>query len=237
MSGRWLLAVCAAGALWASSATAASVTFELDYTFSGTSPTGPAPWLRATFTDYPGGDAVQLKLESLLDGAGEFLGSKGWYFNLNPTRDPTSLTFTLLSGDGADDILLGRNAYRAGGDGYFDIELQWSASGDGRFTAGETALYAISAVGLTAEDFLARSIKKLSRGRTAETPYYSAAHVQGIDLACSYKDKCDDQSGWIGAKDYRLDPSAVVPLPAGLWLLGAGLVGYLGLARGRRAAA
>jgi hypothetical protein len=152
------------------------------------------------------------------------LGGKGWYFNFNPAEDATALSFNLLSGEGADSVLLGTDAFKADGDGYFDIQFKWSASGDGRFTGGETAVYQITGAGLSAEDFAFLSVDQFC----LETTLYSAAHVQGIGLGNNKK------SAWIGAKDYALDPNAVVPLPAGVWLLGVGLMGYLGLGRMRR---
>jgi hypothetical protein len=205
----------------AAPASAAIVVMDFGVEFSGASPpAGPAPWLRATFDDGGTPGSVTLTLDNLLTGS-EFIGAQGVYFNLDPAKDATGLLFTHSLGQAAQLIDRGTDAYKADGDGFFDIKLTYSASGADRFTAGEQSVYQITGAGLTALDFIYTSVNSpVDKG-----PLYAAAHVQGIG-------PFGEDSGWITLDPSR--PPSIVPLPAAVWLLGAGFLGYLGVGYSRR---
>ena len=206
---KWRFLALALALFFGGSAAADMVIFELDYEFSGaTAPEGSAPWLRATFDD--GGTDLTLTLESLLTGDGEHI--KVWDFNLDPLLDPELLSFTysaLSTGPAAPTINTGVDAFKADGDGLYDIELYWgNPSG---FTAGETVVYTIdSTEALSASSFTFLS----TPDGGGHGPYLTAAHVGGTGID-------DEDSGWITGEQ------VVVPVPgaAFLGIVGIGLVG------------
>lgn len=180
----------------------ADLSFSLTREFSGASPpaaTESGVWLRATFQDVAQ-DTVRLRLENLLVGTEEHI--KSWYFNIEPFVD--DLAFTCVSGAVPASIAAGLNAFKADGDGYFDILLEWprSASDENRFDSSHPlAVFDITGSGISASSF-----DHLSVG-AGNSPggLYTAAHVGGIGPE-------GEDSGWI-----------TVPVP------GAALLGAIGL--------
>ena len=186
-------------------ADAASVIFELNNEFSGAqTPTGTPPFLRATFSNVMGG--VELKLESLLNGATEFVNV--WNFNLDPNLNPNLLSFAFQSGSpNSATINTGVNAFMADGDGQFDIQFDWPNGGAGRFNGSDMVTYLIT----SSEAISAASFDFLSSPAGGHGPFPTAAHVQGIG---------DGGSGWI-----------TIPEPtSGLLMLGA-LAGIVAIRR------
>ena len=179
------VAMLAAGL--AVSAAKADQTFGLDFNFSGPPPGGATPWLSATFSDIAGG--VQLTLSGANLAASEFVG--GWYFNLSAALDPTSLVFTRTDAGPVvvDGIGTGANAYKADGDGFFDILIDFqTSSGIGRFSAGDSVVYTITGIpGLNAAMFNYQSTLGGGNG-----VWYTAAHIQALT---------NGQSVWIGDGD------------------------------------
>jgi hypothetical protein len=137
-----LAALALAGA--AGPASAGTVVFDSSFEFSGgTPPAGAAPWLRATFDDKGKSGSVTLLFEALNLVDSEFVSNL--YFNLDPTLDPTQLVFGSITKVGAFDdptISTGVDAFKADGDGKYDLLFAFATSGAGggshRFGAGES---------------------------------------------------------------------------------------------------
>lgn len=200
--------------LTAASAQAGMITFQMWEEFSGAyPPESPGPWLTATFDDGGTAGSVDLTLETTNLVDAEFVFE--WMFNLDPARDPTQLVFSAPTKTGAfaDPVIsLGVDAFRADGDGYYDIDLVFNHTGAGslKFGEGDAVAYTLTGIPtLTASDFDFESTPV--GGRCC---YKSAAHVGGIGPE-------DEFSGWIA-----------VPEPSALSML---VLGGLALLRRRQA--
>lgn len=198
-------------------ATPISTTIELGTVFTGTSPSGSAPWLTATFTSNTGAHTGTLVLTSHLNGS-DFVGGPniGWGFFLN--TGTSSITCT--GGNCADNTFSG-GSYNAGPLGKnWNLAFEWLA-GD-RFVSGNTAAYDITFnSGLTGSPFIANPDPKAESWR-------SVAHVQNIGKSGA--------SGWITGTDAPTN----VPEPSVLGMFGLGtlLIGlFVGLRRRSRSEA
>jgi hypothetical protein len=194
-------------------ASAASLTFDYNFEFSGaTPPEGSAPWITATFDDggTPGSVELTIDTDGLVDN--EFVSKM--YFNLDPAINPTSLVIAGVDTTdigGSYTVSTGTNAFKADGDGHFDILFEFeTSSGSNQLQADEEISFSFTLAGLEAGDFEYFSTKT---DGTDPSGIYAAAHVQGIGAQ-------DDDSGWIGAAE-----------PSSLLLLGAGLLGLAGIGR------
>lgn len=193
-------------------ARAATTSFDFNAEFSGgTAPQGAdLPWVTALFDDHGMPGSVTLDISAAGLTGTEHIA--GLYFNLDPALDPGSLSFTydgaMSTGEPATE-LAGVDAFKADGDGYYDIFLQFPPPpGNASFGAGETVRYAITGIpALTAQSFYF-----LSTSAGGQGPFYAAAHIQGV--ACSGLSGCQG-SGWI----------APVPVPAAMWLFGPAILG------------
>ncbi len=184
-----------------------------DPIFSGTPPAGPPPWIDATFADIAPG-TVQLTVAAVgLTGTEKVTE---FYLNLDPALAATSLAFGFVSGTGAFNlpaIQTGTDAFKADGDGKYDILFNFSQTPATAFTGGDSVTYQITGIsGLTASSFVFYSAPAGGHG-----PFLAAAHVQGIS-ATSTSDTTT-YSGWLA-------PSQVSPIPepasAALLLLAGG---------------
>lgn len=188
------------------------VTFELGYQFNatGTPPTGPTPWLRATFDDggTPGSVDLLLETPNLVDAESVF----DWYFNLDPALDPTALAFSapIKTGLFADPVInTGVDAYMADGDGRYDIWFDFATADGGanRFGVGDSLEYTITGI----PTLVASSFNFLSLDMGGYGPFYTVGHIAAIAPS--------NTSGWI-----------TVPEPATAVLM----LGALALLRRRR---
>lgn len=198
-------------ALAATPVQATTLTFDYNFEFSGaTAPSGPAPWLKATFDDFDSSGTVQLSIAASGLTGSEFIPAV--YFNV----DPAIIIFDLFKGFGLVDTsdvgsviaFFGTDSFKADGDGLYDLLFSFPTSGN-RFTSGEEVAFEFNLAGLTANSF-----DFLSTPDGGAGTFLSAAKIQGIGP--------NDDSGWV----------APVPMPGTLTLLVSGLLllaGWRGL--------
>lgn len=196
------------GMLSISSPAHAIISYDLDYEFSGaSSPEGTAPWLNATFTD-DGLGTVTLVMSDLNLTDAEWVS--GWYFNLDPLLTTSNLTIIHSAGVTATNVALNDHliipAFKADGDGYFDIRFDW---GKGDFGVLDSSTYTITSTCGLCLDESSFAFGSVGGSKGA---FHTAAHVQSIGLD-------DKDSGWIG------DSDTVIPEPSTYLLLGSGMLG------------
>ncbi len=193
------LLLCLCGA-----APADTIAFYASQEFSGgASPVGPAPWLGIIFQDAGPGTVTMTMTARGLTGS-EFVS--GLYFNLAPSIAPEALTLanpTCVGAFATPTVSLGSNAFKADGDGYFDVLVGFATSGGeaNRFTAGDSISYTITGPA----NLSAASFDYLSEHGGGAGQYPVAWHVQAISGGLS---------GWVS-----------VPEPATLAMLLAGAAG------------
>lgn len=202
-----VLAAVLAGA--PGSAQALTYTLNTEFSGSGSNPAGPAPWGTAIFDDL--GSSVRLTLSlTAAPGAGDFLRS--FYFNLDPALNPLALAVVATPNPAitTPTVSRGVDAFKADGDGEYDVLLGFQNSGGaGRFNRGESMIFELSMTGV---DLDPERFAYLSKPAGGNGPFFVAGHMQGLP---------DGGSAWV----------TEVPLPAAAWLTLSGLVALGGLAR------
>jgi hypothetical protein len=213
LDGKFLFLVGLLAAGWvmigAASGSAATLILPLNLIFSGLTPPCSSPWGTATFTDV-GSNKVELTLQANLSSCGGAFISK-WYFNLDPALNPSSLSFSFVSKSGTftnPSISTGVNAFKADGDGKFDIRFEFATKSGNRFDNTDSIKYSITGPsGFDALDFNFVSVPAGGEGT-----FRTAAHIQGFG-----------DSGWAGdGPDVRR-----VPEPGTLALMGTAVAGAL----------
>ena len=188
-------------------ASATILSFDITFIFDGLGvPTNPSPWVNATFDDGGSPGTVDLTISALgLDGDNEKVA--GIYFNLDPSLNPALLVFSDPIKTGAFDnpvINKGINGYKADGDGYYDILINFGSGGTVKaFNGGETVKYTITLASLTANSF-----DFLSAPAGGKGPYQTAAHIQSLGAT--------DEAAWV-----------TTPEPATIGLLSIGALSLL----------
>ncbi len=142
-----------------SEANATTISHGYNISFGQTPPDGPAPYATYTFDDANSPGTVTLTIDvAATVGAADLAAL---YFNLNPSLDPTSLSFVRTGGTGPVagdiDVFTGVDAFMADGDGMYDILIDMPpppGSQSARFQAGENLIFAVSGIAtLVATDF------------------------------------------------------------------------------------
>jgi hypothetical protein len=199
------------------------ITFGLNEEFSGGTPpegTVPPAWLTVTIddgADYTDGIVTLTLAATNLTGSEKV---KGWYLNLDPSFIPTNLVFTTPVKTGAfrdPTISKGTDAYKADGDGIYDIEFAFDHTGNAsmNFGGGESIQYTVELS--SGGTLTAASFDFLSTPAGGHGPYLTAAHVQSIGAG--------EDSGWVTA-----------PEPATLGILATGTAFCFLAARRKKAA-
>jgi hypothetical protein len=161
---------------------AAILTMDSTDAWNGTSPTGPTPWLEATFTD-AGTNTVTMKLtaENLSTNSGNAEDVMDWLFNLDPALTPSNLMFNFVSQTGSftDPTI---NATTHGGQTTqgnvpFDIDVAFATGNpSNRFSQGDSITYTITDT--HAGDTLDAESFDFTTSKSPFGPFYDSAHIQ-----------------------------------------------------------
>jgi hypothetical protein len=179
-------------------ARAGSFFFAFTNVYDGVTPEGSSTWVSTLFTDLtPGTVQLTISANGLVNG--EFLSSV--FLNLDPSLNPTKLTFTYVGGSGGfalPAITDGENFVKADGLEKFDIDFSLGQKADNVFTGNDYVTYDISSTSytLTAADF-----NYLSPSAANFGPLLASAEISGIPGAGD-----STANGWIG-------PCQLTPTP------------------------
>lgn len=204
----------------------AATVFTLGDIFTGQAPNGPTPWLEvSTAENLLNSDHLDVTLTAVNLLPGEFVTL--WGMNYNPALTGVAIDFLALqNGVLQDDFSAPGNVLSAHG---FDVLFGFTSAnaGGNRFTDGESWTFTISAdTKVTADDLLF-----LSSGNGGNGPFYTAAHVQGIDCPTG-STACAGSGGLYGSP--FVDPNIPqVPEPTTYAMMATGLAA-IGLWRRRR---
>ena len=130
-------------------AVASIVTYSMNLEFSGgTAPSSSAPWVVVTINDFNLTGMVNLKITN--PGLTGNENVEALMLNLDPALDPTDLLFSAPTQNRAyttPTIGTGLNAFKADGDGRYDILLDFANGGPpNTFIGGDSIEYTISGI-------------------------------------------------------------------------------------------
>ena len=191
-----------------------AVEMNLDTIFGGDSTSSyhpGGPWLKYQ-VDNVGPNSVLFTLKPTASITGNDK-VKGFYFNFNDTLSLADLCFSApIINSGAftaPTIRKEENGFKAGGDGRYDILLNFDTSGGlaSYFGAGDSLSYLLTYTGC--ETMTDASFAYLSKPSGGWGPYYAAAHIQGVE-----------EGAWFGATTVVPEPTTAALLLAGLAVLG-----------------
>jgi hypothetical protein len=190
---------------------------------------GATPYMTAEFTD-AGANTVSLTVTPhLYPPIGLPSGAKidQLYFNVVSAPSTLSVVFNSASSPGVGtptSSYTQAQTFKADGDGWFNIFINFPTGGSSAFSPGETAVFTLTGTGITANSF-----NRYSLGPSNWGPFLAAAHVNAVNAG---------DSTWLYAE---VGPPTgggppVVPLPAAAWagLTTLGMIGGLGWIRRRR---
>jgi hypothetical protein len=174
-----------------------AATLELGHIFSDT-PVAPdlsGPWLTVATTNLA---ANQIQVDLTADRLSDPEYISEWYLNLDPALNPgdLSVSASLLSGafnvPAAASLLVATDAYKADGDGHYDIKVIFDSSdGTGfRFTDGDSLRLTLTYTG--AGSFNESSLVFPSSPDGGTGPFLAAAHINATGLD-------DTGSVWVAA--------------------------------------
>jgi hypothetical protein len=212
-------------------------TVTLNQLFASGTPGGYPGTLSVTFADVVDGDLTTNRVDITITADLFSASEKVMDVYLNSALDPSTFTFTYVSGPAPsgptfqssfNDNTGNGNGLKADGDGFFDILFTWptNTGNPNLFEDGESVVYTVTSTNTA--NFNAQTFNLFSFPSGGEGTYLAATHILGITspqltnptngLPCSTENTC---SAYVGA----------VPVPAAIWLLGSSVLGLFGLSR------
>src|SRR6266446_4945244 len=202
-----VIALMAVGVAWLPVGAEATLSYNLDFIFSGASPGTTGPWGTISFTTVGSDTLVTMAALGGPTGltSGEFITF--WGFNTTDTSFGVPGTAARVC---------------AHSDGFYNIVVSFeTANNAGRLTAGESVSFTVTGA-------LEGSFNDLSAPGGGNGTYNSAIHIQGIPTDCSAwagNSTSPNKSAEAGAGA----ACGTVPEPGGLALALSGLVSMGGL--------
>jgi PEP-CTERM motif len=202
------------------SAVPQTLTIGSDIEFSGGQAPASAthPWILLSIADSSPNSVVLTLTAPNLTGSENM---SEFYFNIDPalSMDLDHLIFSNLVKGGSFDtptIDQGENAFKADGDGKYDIHFSFATGGNvsKTFTTGDSLQYTITGAGISASSFDFMSAPDGGHG-----PFITAAHIQNTTGVGN------GGSGWVADTTGGTIVTQIVPEPSSVALFALGSVG------------